>query len=198
MLDVVQEASLIRKVTKRVYWNSRFVRLRSQIEEEDLVQMVFCKLLSRDNYKRYSESYSLVGFIYRVANGCAISYANKKSNFNEWTILDQPVDDSDDSKALMDYLTSYNPNIDLDTQSRINKVSANMDPTEIESVVIRYKDIDKIFSIEALFDFFLNTGFTREEMRSHVINKRTNQPVTVSTFDKWWKTLVSSAEEALS
>ena len=199
MLDVVQEAGLIRKVTKKVYWNSRFVRLRTQIEEEDLIQMVFYKLLYRENYKKYSDAYSLVGFIYRVANGCAISYANKKSNFNEWTIVDQPMDsDSDDSKALRDYLISDNTEIDLDTQVRINKVSANMDPREIEHVVIRYNDEEIPFSIESFFDFFLQTGFTRKEMRDHIINKRTNKPVTPMTFDKWWKRLVKSAEEALA
>lgn len=202
MLDVVQEAGLIRKVTKKVYWNSRFVRLRTQIEEEDLIQMVFCKLLYRENYKIYSDNYSLVGFIYRVANGCAISCANKRSNFNEWTILDQPLDDSEDSKALIDYLTSENPNseldVDLDTRVRINKVAANMDPTEIESVIIRYKDEEHLFSIEGLFDLFIHTGFTKEELRSHVINKRTRKPVTISTFNKWWRALVASAEEALA
>ena len=198
MLDVVQEASLIRRVTRKVYWNSRFARLRSQIEEEDLIQMVFYKLLSRDNYKRYSENYSLVGFIYRVANGCAISYANKKSNISEWTILDQPVDDSEDSKAMLDYLSSYRDDLDLDVNYRINKVAANMDSTELDTVLIRYKDVDRKFSIEALFDFFMETRFTREEMRRHIINKRTNSPVTLSTFDKWWKELVNSAEEALA
>lgn len=197
MLDVLQEASLIRKVTKKVYWNSRFVRLRSQIDEEDLIQMVFYKLLYRENYKKYSDSYSLVGFIYRVANGCAISYATKRCNIQEWTVLDQPMDDSDDSKVLRDYLTSYTPEIDLDLQARVNKVSASMDSSELENIVIRYDDVDKKFSLEALFDFFLETRYTREEMRQHIINKKTKVPVTMMTFNKWWKKMVKTAEDAL-
>lgn len=197
MLDVVHEANLIRKVTKKVYWNSKFVRLRSQIDEEDLVQMVFYKLLYRENYKKYSDSYSLVSFIYRVANGCAISYATKRCNIQEWTVLDQPMDDSDDSKVLRDYLTSYTPNIDLDLQLRINKVAASMDSRELENVVIRYDDVDTKFSLEALFDFFIETQYTREEMRQHIINKKTKMPITTMTFNKWWKKMVSIAEKAL-
>lgn len=197
MLDVLQEANLIRKVTKKVYWNSRFVRLRSQIDEEDLIQMVFYKLLYRENYKKYSDDYSLVGFIYRVANGCAISYATKRCNIQEWTVLDQPMDDSDDSKVLRDYLTSYTPEIDLDLQARVNKVAASMDSNELENIVIRYDDVDTKFSLEALFDFFMETRYTREEMRQHVINKKTKVPVTMMTFNKWWKKMVSTAEKAL-
>ncbi len=199
MLDVLQEASLIRKVTKKVYWNSKFVRLRSQIDEDDLIQMVFYKLLYRENYKKYSEDYSLVGFIYRVANGCAISYATKRCNIQEWTVLDQPMDDSDDSKLLRDYLTSYTPDMEvsLDLQSRIKKVSDHLSSRCIEDMVIRYEDVDTPLSIRSLFKFFIDTKLTRDEMRKHIINKRTRIPVTMMTFSKWWKKIVSVAESVL-
>lgn len=197
MLDVMQEADLIRRVTRKVYWNSRYARLRTQIDEEDLIQMVFLKLLNRDNYKRYSESYSLVGFLYRVANGCAISFSNKSSNIREWTILDQPTDDENDARTMMDALISDNFNVDLDTQFRLNRVSASMDPEVNPRVVIRYRDEDRPFSIEALFDFFIETKYNREEMQKHIINVRTNTPVTQSTFDKWWKVLEKSAKQEL-
>lgn len=198
MLDVMQEAELIRRVTKKVYWNSRYTRLRTQIDEEDLVQMVFLKLLHRDNYKKYSDKYPLVGFLYRVANGCAISYANKASNIREWTILDQPTDDENDARTLMDAMVSETPVYDLDTQYRINRVSANMDAEVNPRVVIRYGDEDRPFSLEAFFDFFIETKYNREELHKHVINLKTNRPVTQSTFDKWWKDLVKSANQELS
>ena len=198
MLDVMQEADLIRRVTRKVYWNSRYARLRTQIDEEDLVQMVFLKLLNRDNYKRYSENYSLVGFLYRVANGCAYSFSTKSSNIREWTILDQPIDDENDSRTMMDALVYDTFNVDLDSQYRINRVSANMNPEVNPRVVIRYKEKDRPFSIEALFDFFVETKFNREEMLKHVINLRTNSPVTQSTFDKWWKDLEKSAKQELN
>ena len=197
MLDVMQEADLIRRVARKVYWNSRYARLRTQIDEEDLIQMVFLKLLYRDNYKRYSENYPLVGFIYRVANGCAISFANKRTNLSEWTILDQPTNEENESRTLLDSLAYDTISLDLDVQSRINRIAANMDPEVNPRVVIRYKDKDIPFSIESLFDFFLETQYTREEMNRHVINLRTNTPVTQSTFDKWWKELVRSAKQEL-
>lgn len=198
MLDIIREAGLIRKVARKVYWNTRYARLRTQIDEEDLVQMVFLKLLYRDNYKRYSDNYPLVGFIYRVANGCAISFSNKRSNICEWTVLDQPLSEDNESQTIMDTLVSEIPNIDLDTQYRINRVSASMNPDVNPRVVIRYKDEDKPFSIEALFDFFMETKFSREEMIQHIINLKTNVPVTQSTFDKWWKELEKSANQELS
>ena len=199
MLDVLQEANLIRKVTKKVYWNSKFVRLRSQIDEDDLIQMVFCKLLYRDNYKKYSDDYSLVGFIYRVANGCAISYATKRCNIQEWTVLDQPMDDSDESKVLRDYLTSYTPTMDLnlDLQARIKKVSESLNSRKIEDMIIRYEDEDTPLSLRSLFNFFIDTKLTREEMRNHIINKKTRIPVTMMTFNKWWKKIVKTAETVL-
>lgn len=193
MLDILQEASLIRRVTRKVYWNSRFARLRTQLDEEDLVQMVFLKLLHRDNYLKYSEDYPLVGFIYRVANGCAISYANKASIAREYVILDQPRDDSEDSRTIMDMLVSENPHIDLDTQVRINRIAANMSPKENHNFIIRYKDNVKPFSIENLFDLFIETKYTREELRKCVINKKSNTIATQTTFDKFWKMMEKSA-----
>ena len=155
-------------------------------------------MLYRDNYKRYSEQYSLVGFLYRVANGCAISYSNKCSNIKEWTVLDQSVDSEDSSRTLMDMLDYYTPNMDLDAQNRINRISANMDPDINPRVVIRYNDEDKPFSIENLFDFFVETKYSREELQRHIINIKTNTPVTQSTFDKWWKDMEKSAKQELS
>ena len=198
MLDVMQEAELIRRVTKKVYWNSRYIRLRTQIDEEDLVQMVFLKLLHRDNYKKYSDKYPKAGFIYRVANGCAISFANKRSNIREWTILDQPRDNDEDSRTILDSLVSDTPHIDFDTRARINRISASMDPSVNKSVVIRYNDEDIPFSIDALFDFFIDTQLSKKEISSYVINLKTNSPVSQTTFDKWWKSLERTVKTELS
>ena len=198
MLDVMQEADLIRRVTKKVYWNSRYTRLRTQIDEEDLIQMVFLKLLHRDNYKKYSDKYPLVGFLYRVANGCAISFANKAANIREWTILDQPTDDENDARTLMDALVSDVPEYDLDTQTRIDQVSSSMDDEVNPRVVIRFRDEDIPFSIANFFDFFIETKYNREELHKHVINLKTNRPVTQSTFDKWWKDMSCTAKKELS
>ena len=189
MIDLMQDADLIRRVTKKVYWNSRFARLRTQIDEEDLIQMVFLKLLNRDNYKRYSEDYSLVGFLYRVANGCAISFSNKASNIREWSILDQPTDDENESRVMLDTLVSDNFTYSFDVQNRINCISSCMDDEPNNKIVIRYNDEDKPFSLEALFKFFVETKYNRKEIHRHLINLKTNTPVTQSTFDKWWKDL---------
>lgn len=197
MLDIVQESGLIKRVVKRVYYSSRYKRLRTQIEEEDLLQMVFLKLLHRDNYKLYSENYPLVGFIYRVANGCAISFSRRKSTQHEYTILDKPTSE-EESATLMDFLTSECPNIDMDTQFRLNKVSASMDSSIIPQVVIRYKGEEKPFSIENLFDFFISTLLMKSEIHKYVINKRTNQPVSNITFSKWWSILMDTANRELS
>lgn len=194
----MQEADLIRRVTKKVYWNSRYTRLRTQIDEEDLIQMVFLKLLHRDNYKKYSDKYPLVGFLYRVANGCAISFANKAANIREWTILDQPTDDENDARTLMDALVSDVPEYDLDTQTRIDQVSSSMDDEVNPRVVIRFRDEDIPFSIANFFDFFIETKYNREELHKHVINLKTNRPVTQSTFDKWWKDMSCTAKKELS
>lgn len=201
MLDVLQESDLIRRVTRKVYWNSRYARLRTQIEEDDLVQIVFLKLLSNDNYKRYSEDYSLKGFIWRVANGCAITCSNKRSNLREWTVLEQPKSRDDESSvSLLDLLVSDTPKVEvsLDQQFRINRVAASMNPAINPNFIIRYNDEDIPFSMEHLFDFFMETQFSREEMRSHIINLKTNSLVTHTTFDKWWNRLVKTAMKELS
>ncbi len=200
MLDVMQEADLIRRVARKVYWNSRYARLRTQIDEEDLIQMVFLKLLHRDNYKKYSDKYPKVGFIYRVANGCAISFANKCSNIREWTVLDQPRDSDDDSRTILEILSTETDvqHLDLDMQYRINRLSASMDPEVNQQIVIRHNDVDTPFSIEALFDFFIKTHYSRKEIMPCIINLKTNAPVTQSTFDKWWKILENTAKQELS
>lgn len=200
MLDLVQEASLIRRVSRKVYWNSRYARLRTQIDEDDLIQMVFLKLLHRDNYKKYSDKYPKAGFIYRVANGCAIAFANKKFNLKEWTVLDQPKD-SEDERTLMDILASTEAevqHIDIDRQLRLNRVAASMNPKINKHVVIRHNDEDIPFSIEAFFDFFINTHYSKREMMPCIINVKTNTPVTQTTFDKWWGILEKTAQKELS
>lgn len=198
MLDVMQEAELIRRVTRKVYWNSRYVRLRTQIDEEDLIQMVFLKLLHRENYKKYSDKYPLVGFIYRVANGCAISYANKASNVHEWTILDQPRNEDDDSRTILDALVSDKGEIDLDTQARISFISEHLCTEPKKKMMLRNNDGDYPLSTYSLFKFFITTKYNKKELHKHIINTRTNMPVTQITFDKIWKALERSVTNSLA
>ena len=197
MLDIVREASLIRKVVHRVYWNTRYKHLRAQIEEEDLLQMTFLKLLHRDNYKKYSDSYSLSAFLYLVAHGCAISYSRKKSVHSEMAILDGTLSD-EDSATLLEVMKTETPNIDMDVQYRINRLSASMDSKVIPSIVIRYKDREIPFSLENLFDFFLETLMVKGEIHRFVINKDTNKPVSDMSFNRWWTRLLETANKELA
>ena len=196
MLDVIQEADLVRRVTKKVYWDSKFVRLRTQIEEEDLIQMVFLKLLHRDNFKKYSDAFSLTGFLYRVANGCAISYATKSENLREWTVLDKPMRE-DEKKTLVDYFSSGMPHIDLDSEGRIERISKRLKSKVHNNLVIRKDGIDIPFTVRGLFLVFIENKCSKKELMSYVLNVKTSSVVTQATFDKFWKAINKAVDKEL-
>lgn len=196
MLDVMQEADLIRRVTKKVYWDSKFVRLRTQIEEEDLIQMVFLKLLHRENYKKYSDAFSLVGFLYRVANGCAVSYATKVENLREWTVLDKPMCE-DEKRTLKDCLVIDTPYMDLDSSGRVDRIVNKLHHKVHSHLVIRNDETDIPFSLENLFRFFVKYKYSKRELITHVINVKTKSQVTQATFDKFWKAILKAIKKEL-
>lgn len=209
MIDLVQDATLIRNVTKKVYRNSRYFQLRTQISEEDLIQMVFLKLLSRDNYKRYSEEYSLIGFLYRVANGCAINASKKNSVQREITLLDAPID-SEDNSTLSDMVTdscriyecSDSTDEDMlnmmDIQANIDLIRQYMPNEESSNVIIRKDDVDTPFTLRAMFDLFIEGKMSKEEIHKYIININSGKPVIKLTFRKMWNRMLKSARNTLT
>lgn len=200
MLDIVRNASLVRRVTKEVYCNSKFARLRTQIEEEDLVQIVFLKLIDRDNYKLYKEGTSLYRFLYMVANGCAIQFSKKRSNMYESAVLDFPKDTGDDKKSIPNIVSTYDLKSSLDTKYLIKYLKSKLDKidnTNHSHIVIRSNTCDIPFSLGSFFEYFLQTKFNKQELRKHIINNLTNIPVSYVAFDKWWNTMESEVTKEL-
>lgn len=202
MIDVVQDAVVIRNVTRKVYWNSRFYALRNSITEEDLIQMVYLKLLSRDNCARYSEEYSLVSFLYRVANGCAINYSKKNMVQKESTVLDDdepnPFISVPSSKSLTDDPTLRDLMKSLEVKERVDTIRKYMSNVNHSSLILRYNGQDIPFTMLNMFNLFFENRLSRKEMKQCIISKKTNAPVLKITFKKLWDSMLLSAQNTLT
>lgn len=205
MLDLVQDADLIRRVTKHVYHGSKFTRFRTltMYEEDDLVQMVYLKLLHNDNYKKYekySYKYTKSSFIYHVAKNLAMTYSMDKHNYMEETILDAPSPTSSDHKSWVysKYLTTE-INIDkFDTYVRIANISSHLSNDESAKLFIRYKNKVVPFSINKMFQLFIHLKCKKSELNQYIINKKSNTPVSRMGFHNLWDNMVSTIEKELS
>lgn len=199
MLDIVRESKLIRRITKRVYYSTRFSRMRQAIEEEDLYQMVMLKLLHRENYKIYSDKYSLPGFIYRVANGVAITFNSSRQNTNEITLLDSPVDTDGNPNQLLSELT-YDSDYDeiaLDVEKRIVAIKEGMDPSIICDLEIRNEGKATPFSLREMFKYFVSQKCTKNEMRKHIVYRYNKAQVPNYVFDNYWDHMSSRAYDIM-
>lgn len=202
MIDVVQDAVVIRNVTRKVYWNSRFYALRNSITEEDLIQMVYLKLLQRDNCARYSEEYSLVSFLYRVANGCAINYSKKSMVQKESTVLDDDEPNQfitvPSAKSLTDDPTLRDLMKSLEVKERVDAIRQYMSKDIHVSLLLRYNGQDTPFTMLNMFNLFFENRLSRKEMRQCIISKKTDAPVLKITFRKLWESMLLSAQNTLN
>ena len=213
MLDVVQNYSLIKQITCKVYYGSRFSLLRTRIEPEDLEQMVFLKLYHNDLYKVYSDEYSLKNFIYRVAKHCAINYSSSKSTQSERSVLDSPIS-SDCERSMLDFIDSnsintstYNndPNYSVNNFSScefnvndtVEFIASKLDSTINPRQIIVIDGEETPFSMENLFRLFVKTQGTKSEFKSYILNSHTRKPIAQVTIDAIWKRMMSEVEELL-
>ena len=200
MIDFLQDAKIIRRTVNKVYYESKFARLRSLIEEEDLLQMTYLKLLHRDNYKKYSSKYSKVTFIYNVSKRVALTYSTKLSNIKEYTILNKPMTEDKKSTPMMflKNLTTELKTDVLDIYPRLLRVSANMPEEESHYMAIRYKNKLTPFSISKMFDLFVHLKCQKYELMDYIINTKSNSPVSHTAFHYLWDKMYSCAVQELA
>lgn len=200
MLDLMQDAALIRKVTKLIYWKPKFIRMRYLLEEDDFLQMVYQKLLLNDNYKKYSDKYSKNTFLFHVVKNVAVTYIQQKKNHLEFTILDSPhLKNSDNQSVLFSkYLTTEINTDILDTKQRIKRISASMPEKESHYLYIRYNNKLIPFSISRMFDLFVHLRCTKAEMKRYIINGTSNAPISRMGFNPLWDNMISCIEKELS
>lgn len=213
MLDVLQNYELIKKISEKVYYGSKFALLRSRIDPEDLEQMVFLKLYHNDLYKVYSDEYSLKNFIYRVATHCAINYSALKSTQSERVILDAPLN-SDCEHSMLDFIDSDSVNTltytnspaysvnefsscELNVSDTVEFIASHMDSTVNSRQVIVINGEETQFSMENLFRLFVKLQGTKSEFKSYILNSHTRKPIAQVTMDALWKRLMSEVEELL-
>lgn len=199
MLDLMQDAELIRKVTKKVYWESRFVCLRYYAEENDLIQMVFLKLIKNDNYKKYTPQYSKVTFIHCVATNCAISFLKKGYIGKEFSVIDNSVTETKDNKSCS-YKNSLTTELStdlLDVYPKLVRISANMSEKESHHLAIRYNNKLYPFSISRMFDLFLHLKCRKNELKRYIINIKSNAPVSKVALNAMWNEMCSCAVQEL-
>jgi len=199
MIDFLQDAKIIRNTVNKVYWESKFARLRTLIEEDDLLQMTYLKLLHRDNYKKYSPKYSKVTFIYNVSKRVAISYSSKKYNLKEYTILNKPITEDKKNTPMMflKTLTTELKTDKLDFYPRLLRISANMPERESHYMAIRYKNKLTPFSISRMFDLFIHLKCQKYELMKYIINTKSNSPVSSTAFRYLWDEMYSCAVQEL-
>lgn len=206
MLNVEKEYAMIQSIASKVYWDSRFTKLRRRIDEEDLQQMVCLKLYHRDLYKVYSDQYSLKGFIFRVAIHCAINYSSLKSTQSEFTTLDDPL--SDDTATTRSEMLTYEdttgvPDLELlpttyTVETNISYLERFFSDTDNErQTVILADGTEVFFSLRRFFRLFLETRASKSSMKLRVLNTITRQPIAQVTFDKAWKELVTTISEEI-
>lgn len=199
MLDLMQDAELIRKVTKKVYWESRFVCLRHYMEEEDLLQVVFLKLIKNDNYKKYTPQYSKVTFLNCVATNCAITCLKKSYIGVELSVMDKSVTETKDTKSCSyknSLITEFKTDL-LDVYPRLVRISANMPEKESHHLAIRYNNKLYPFSISRMFDLFLHLKCQKSELKRYIINIKSNAPVSKVALNAMWNEMYSCAVQEL-
>lgn len=189
--ELEQLVPTINSIAKVFYYNSSFYQLRKLYELEDYQQSVFFKLLYRDNYKRYSDSYKLKSYIYRVCKCVAIQLSVRKNT--EDCILDAPIGDG--STVLIDRVAAEELNIDPDISYRIERIVISMPEEDNPRVCIQAGERELPFSLENLFRVFLDEKCSKEELSRMVINRSNGKPVTYPTFLKMWNQMVGIIEQ---
>lgn len=211
MLDVLAHRSLIKAAAAYTYSNSRYKLLRDKVTVEDLEQLMYVRLYTNGLYKVYDPQYSLKGFIYRIANHCAMNASALRNTQCEAATLQQPLG-ADTSATLLDTVDATCWEDDADTYSEeeylqqlpstaesiTEYIAERLSTYEPQNFLLEVAEGEYVpYSQRALFLLFATQRYEKAEIKHKMVNAKTKKAVAHVTFNPLWQELLEDVEDIL-